>query len=100
MAGTMKDITENYEKLHKLQMINIILRNMSSYVDDVVSRLEDDFDDCEDFDDYVTESIIKNTRENIETLSKYINEPKSLWRNCLGALDENFVSIGVIYDIR
>lgn len=76
MAGTMKDITENYEKLHRLQMINIILRNMSSYVDDVVSRLEDDFDDCEDFDDYVTESIIKNTRENIETLSKYINEQK------------------------
>lgn len=85
MAGTMKDITENYEKLHRLQMINIILRNMSSYVDDVVSRLEDDFDDCEDFDDYVTESIIKNTRENIETLSKYINEPqkplKELLRN-------------------
>lgn len=76
MAGTMKDITENYEKLHRLQMINTILRNMSSYVDDVVSRLEDDFDDCEDFDDYVTESVIKNTRENIETLSKYIDEPK------------------------
>lgn len=74
MAGTMKDITENYEKLHRLQMINIILKNMSSYVDDVVSRLEDEFDDCEDFEDYVTESIIKNTRENIETLSKYINE--------------------------
>ena len=76
MAGTMKDITENYEKLHRLQMINIILKNMSSYVDDVVSRLEDEFDDCEDFEDYVTESIIKNTRENIETLSKYINEPQ------------------------
>ncbi len=76
MAGTMKDITENYEKLHRLQMINTILRNMSSYVDDVVNRLEDDFDDCEDFDDYVTESVIKNTRENIEILSRYINEPQ------------------------
>lgn len=76
MAGTMKEIAENNEKLHRLQMINIILRNMSSYVDDVVSRLEDEFDDCEDFEDYVTESIIKNTRENIETLSKYINEPQ------------------------
>lgn len=76
MAGTMKEIAENNEKLHRLQMINIILRNMSSYVDDVVSRLEDEFDDCEDFEDYVTESIIKNTRENIETLNKYINEPK------------------------
>ena len=76
MAGTMKKIAENNEKLHRLQMINMILRNMSSYVDDVVSRLEDEFDDCEDFEDYVTESIIKNTRENIETLSKYINEPQ------------------------
>ena len=76
MAGTMKDITENYEKLHRLQMIDTILRNMSSYVDDVVSRLEDDFVDCEDFDDYVTESVIKNTRENIEILSRYINEPQ------------------------
>ncbi len=76
MAGTMKEIAENNEKLHRLQMINMILKNMSSYVDDVVSRLEDEFDDCEDFEDYVTESIIKNTRENIETLSKYINEPQ------------------------
>ena len=76
MASTMKEIAENNEKLHRLQMINMILRNMSSYVDDVVSRLEDEFDDCEDFEDYVTESIIKNTRENIETLSKYINEPQ------------------------
>ena len=76
MAGTMKEIAENNEKLHRHQMINMILRNMSSYVHDVVSRLEDEFDDCEDFEDYVTESIIKNTRENIETLSKYINEPQ------------------------
>lgn len=33
MAGTMKEIAENNEKLHRLQMINMILRNMSSYVD-------------------------------------------------------------------
>lgn len=84
MAGTMKEITENYEKLHRLQMINTILRNMSSYVDDVVNRLEDDFDDCEDFDDYVTESVIKNTRENIEILSRYINEPKKALAELLG----------------
>ena len=73
----------NNEKLHRLQMINMILRNMSSYVDDVVSRLEDEFDDCEDFEDYVTESIIKNTRENIETLSKYINEPQKAFAELL-----------------
>ena len=76
MAGTMKDIAENNEKLHRLQMINMILRNMSSYVDDVVSRLEEEFDDCEDFEDYVTESIIKNTKANMEILSKYINMPR------------------------
>lgn len=83
MAGTVKEIAENNEKLHRLQMINMILRNMSSYVDDVVSRLEDEFDDCEDFEDYVTESIIKNTRENIETLSKYINEPQKAFAELL-----------------
>ena len=49
MAGTLKEITENYEKLHRLQMIETILDKMHSYVRDVVSRVEDDFDDCEDF---------------------------------------------------
>lgn len=57
MAGTMKEIAENNEKLHRLQMINMILRNMSSYVDDVVSRLEDEFDDCEDFEEYNGEAV-------------------------------------------
>lgn len=72
MAGTIKEIAENYEKLHRLQMIDTILMNMSSYVHEVVSRVEDDFDDCEDFEDYVTESVIKTTKENLETLNKYI----------------------------
>ena len=56
MAGTLKEITENYEKLHRLQMIDTILHEMYSYVHDVVSRVEDDFDDCEDFEDYITEN--------------------------------------------
>ena len=72
MAGTLKEITENYEKLHRLQMIDTILHEMYSYVHDVVSRVEDDFDDCEDFEDYITESVIKNTKENLTTLSKYL----------------------------
>ena len=72
MAGALKEITENYEKLHRLQMIETILREMHSYVHDVVSRVEDDFDDCEDFEDYITESVIKNTKENLTTLSKYL----------------------------
>ncbi|MCM1234165.1 MAG: hypothetical protein NC489_29020 [Ruminococcus flavefaciens] len=72
MAGTLKEITENYEKLYRLQMIEIILDKMHSYVRDVVSRVEDDFDDCEEFEDYITESIIKNTKSNLETLGKYL----------------------------
>ena len=72
MDGTLKKIAENYEKLHRLQMIETILREMHSYVHDVVSRIEDDFNDCEDFNDYITESIIKNTKENMVTLGKYV----------------------------
>ena len=72
MAGTLKEITENYEKLHRLQMIETILREMHSYVHDVVSRVEDDFDDLDDFEDYITESVIKNTKENLRTLGKYL----------------------------
>lgn len=72
MVGTLKEITENYEKLHRLQMIETILDKMHSYVHDVVSRVEDDFDDCVDFEDYITESVIKNTKENLSTLGKYL----------------------------
>ena len=72
MAETLKEITENYEKLHRLQMIETILDKMHSYVRDVVSRVEDEFDECVDFEDYITESIIKNTKENLATLGKYL----------------------------
>ncbi len=72
MAGTLKEITKNYEKLHRLQMIDTILCQMHSYVHDVLSRVEDEFDDCVDFEDYITESIIKNTKENLVTLNKYL----------------------------
>ena len=48
--------------------IETILDKMHSYVRDVVSRVEDDFDDCVDFEDYITESVIKNTKENLATL--------------------------------
>ena len=77
MVGTLKGMAENYEKLHRLQMIEIILREMHSYVHNVVTRIEEDFDCCEDFeeyvfDDYITESVIKNTKENMVTLGKYV----------------------------
>ena len=86
MAGTLKEITENYEKLHRLQMIDTILHEMYSYVHDIVSRVEDDFDDCEDFEDYITESVIKNTKENLMTLEKYLGTHKpyaELFRECI-----------------
>ena len=69
MAGTLKEITENYERL---QMIETILDKTYSYVHDVVSRVEDEFDDCVDFEDYITESVIKSTKENLATLGKYL----------------------------
>lgn len=73
MAGTLKEIAENYEKLHRLDMIETILRKTYEYVRDVVERVSDDFDDCEDFEDYVTESVIKHVKENLKVLEKYID---------------------------
>lgn len=73
MAGTLKEIAENYEKLHRLDMIETILRKTYEYVRDVVERVNDDFDDCEDFEDYVTESVIKHVKENLKVLEKYID---------------------------
>lgn len=72
MAGTLKEFTENYEKLHRLEMINIILRMTLRYVSDVVERARENFDDCEEFEDYITESVIKHVYENFEVLKKYI----------------------------
>ena len=73
MAGTLKEIAENYEKLHRLDMINTILRRTSDYVSEVVERVEEDFDDCEEFEDYVTESVIKHIKENLKVLGNYID---------------------------
>ena len=72
MAGTLKEITKNNEKLHRLKMIDTILYQTYNYVHDVVNRLDDEFDDCVDFEDYITESVINNTKENLATLNKYL----------------------------
>lgn len=69
----MIEIVKNYEKLHRLAMIDMILKTTSDYVRDVISRVEDEFDDCEDFDDYATESVIRHIKEDIEVLKKYID---------------------------
>ena len=72
MAGTLKEISVNYEKLHRLQMIDVLLKTTSNYVNDVVSRVEEDFDDCEDFEDHITESLIDRISSDIDILKKYL----------------------------
>lgn len=53
-------------------MINIVLRMTLEYVSNVVERAREDFDDCEEFENYITESVIKHIKENFEVLEKYI----------------------------
>lgn len=72
MAGTLKEIAENYEKLHRLQMIDTILNTIHRYTSDVVSLVEDDFDDCEDFEDYITESMISKVKADLKVLEQYL----------------------------
>lgn len=72
MAGTLKDISDNYEKLHRLEMIETLLRTSSKYVTDIVTRVQDDFDDCEPFEDAITETVITQVNQAINTLKIYL----------------------------
>ena len=74
MAETLKEITENYEKLHRLQMIEMILKTTYDFVDNTVREIVECFDNYEDFDDEATDIIIKNIKENLATLDKYLND--------------------------
>ena len=74
MAGTLKEITENYEKLHRLQMIEMILKTTYDFVENTVREIVECFDNYEDFDDEATDIIIKNVKENLATLDKYLND--------------------------
>ena len=74
MAGTLKEITENYEKLHRLQMIEMILKTTYDFVENTVREIVECFDNYEDFDDEATDIIIKNIKENLVTLDKYLND--------------------------
>ena len=74
MAGTLKEITENYEKLHRLQMIEMILKTTYDFVDNTVREITEAFDNYEDFDEGATDIIIKNVKENLATLDKYLND--------------------------
>ena len=74
MVETLKEITENYEKLHRLQMIEMILKTTYDFVDNTVREIAEAFDNYEDFDDEATDIIIKNVKENLSTLDKYLSD--------------------------
>ena len=73
MAETLKDITENYEKLHRLQMIEMILKTTYDFAENTVREIAEAFDNYEDFDEGATDIIIKNVKENLSTLDKYLS---------------------------
>lgn len=72
MAGTLKEIVKNQEKLHRLEMIKNILYQTYNYVNDIYDRVQDEFCDLEDFEDYITESVIKTTKDNLGRLQKFL----------------------------
>ena len=72
MAGTLKEIASNYEKLHKIQMIRLLTKSIADYADNIVGRVEDDFDDCEDFDNEITVTLLRRINQDLETLERYL----------------------------
>lgn len=74
MVDTLKEITENYEKIHRLQMIEMILKTTNDFVYNTVREVTENFDNYEDFDDGVTDIIIKNVKESLVTLDRYLND--------------------------
>ena len=77
MAETLKEITENYEKLHRLQMIEMILKTTYDFVYNTVREVVENFDNYEDFDDDTINIIVKNVKENLAMLDKYMNDQKN-----------------------
>lgn len=72
MAGTLKEISDNYEKLHRLEMIETLLRMSSKYVTDIVTIVQDNFDDCEPFEDETIKTVIEQVNQAINTLKMYL----------------------------
>ena len=77
MEGTLKEITENYEKLHRLQMIDTILGTIRGYTSEMVSQIEDKFDYCDDSEEFKAikdsiESVIDKVKTDIKVLEQYL----------------------------
>ena len=77
MAETLKEITENYKKLHKLQMIEMILKTTYDFVYNTVREVVDNFDNYEDFDDDAINIIIKDVKESLAMLDKYMDDQEN-----------------------
>lgn len=76
MEGTFKDFTEKYEKVHQLNMITSVLGRMNEYANNISGRFEDDFDCCEDVEDFDISGIeiaLDRMRNDIRTLQQYLN---------------------------
>lgn len=74
MAETLKEITENYKKLHKLQMIEMILKTTYDFAYNTVREVVENFDNYEDFDDDAINIIVKNVKESLAMLDKYMDD--------------------------
>jgi hypothetical protein len=72
MSELLKDIASNHEKLHRIQMIQVLTESIASYVKDIVVAVEEDFDETEDFEDAVTGAILRRVDQDLETLKRYL----------------------------
>lgn len=77
MSGTLKEITENYEKLHRLQMIDTILGTIRGYTREMTSQIEDKFDYCDDSEEFEAikdsiESVIDKVKDDMAILDSYL----------------------------
>lgn len=77
MAETLKEITENYKKLHKLQMIEMILKTTYDFVYNTVREAVENYDNYEDFDDDAINIIIKDVKESLAMLDKYMDDQEN-----------------------
>ena len=69
MEGLEKKLN-NFEKLHRLDMIERSLSTISSYANNVISEINDDFEYEEDLNDTEIAKIISRIKSDLELLVK------------------------------
>lgn len=60
----------NYEKLHRLNMIERSLSTISSYANNVIEEINNDFEYEEDVNDIEITKIITRIKSDLEILTK------------------------------